>query len=393
MLRGRSLIYFGPGPWEGMWRNRHQLLSRFARHNQVLYVETPHYFQRLRQLVRKSGWPGLKQLAQKSGAQHIEAGLYVYRSPVTAPLMGRAVLETASQQLWVLALRATLQRLHFDNPILWLARPEWHWVLGKFSERLSIYHVVDEYTAYQDLTAGDVERIRQQEEQLLPQVDLVITVSSSLYDAKQRNNPHTYWVANAVDAEAFQHPPSPLPLEVVGLKPPRLIYAGLIGARLDLVLLVTLARRRPDWSLVLLGEVNATGAEQTLNELRSLANVHFLGLKPAQRVSAYLAVCEVCVLPYRQDDEAQHIDPLKLYEGLAAGKPIVMTPIPAAQAFHEVIRTASTVEEMEQQVLVALQETSPECVAQRRASVSKHTWEARVEQLSGLIAERLVATG
>jgi len=394
MLQGHDLIYFGPGKWQGLWRNRHQLLTRFARHNRVLYVEPATYLQTFREQWRTGhlGWRTLRQEFRRDWVEPVRPNLYIYHSPTSLPVSGRFPLDWVTWQLWLLALKLALRRLRFQRPVLWLSRPEMGRFLGKFGESLAIYHVVDEYTAYQTVTAEEADVLRRLESCLLQRVDLAIVVSPQLLEAKRAFNAQTYLVPNGVDPAAFEVV-APVPDDLQLIPAPRLIYSGLIGARLDLKLLYDLMRRRPDWSLVLLGEVNAAGAEAALAELQSLANVHVLGLRPVNAVPAYLAACEVCVLPYRQDREAQHIDPLKLYEGLAAGKPIVMTPIPAAHSFCEVVRTAANVEEMERQILAALCENSPQCEARRRSAVAGHTWEARVEQISTLIETKLGVHG
>jgi glycosyltransferase involved in cell wall biosynthesis len=170
---------------------------------------------------------------------------------------------------------------------------------------------------------------------------------------------------------------------------PRLVYAGLIGARLDLDLLTALAERRPDWSLVLIGEIDTRGVEDKLAYLQRLVNVYFLGLKPASAVPSYLLACQVCLLPYRRSEESHHIDPLKLYEGLASGKPIVSSPIPAAELYGDLVWLASDTYEFEVAVQQALVEQDDEIVARRRAAAAANTWETRVEEISALIQLRL----
>jgi glycosyltransferase involved in cell wall biosynthesis len=397
MLQGHHLIYFGPDRWHGLWRNRHQLMSRFAQHNRVLYVEPVTDLRTFRESWRKGSlrWHDLWRELRQGRLTEPQSNLYIYHSPTYLPVAGRYPLDRLTWQLWLTAFRATLSRLKFRQPLLWLSRPEMAHLIGRFDERLVIYHVVDEYAAYQSVTPIEAEELRSAERRLLKRADLVVVVSPQLLQVKRPHNLHTSLVANGVDAAVFV-PNLGVPDDLRAIPGPRLVYAGLIGARLNLTLLAQLATRRPDWSWVLIGQVNPTGTEGQLDELRRLPNVRFLGLKAHQDIPAYLAACDVCVLPYAHNQEAHYIDPLKLYEGLAAGKPIVATPIPAVLSFGDLIEVATDVSAFETAVTAALADSESEQAAQqaarRRSVAAANTWDARVEQLSMLIQQRLTAT-
>lgn len=386
MLTGHNLVYFGPGPWQGLWRNRHQLMTRFAHCNQVLYVEPPlHLRSAVRQLLaQRTAWQGFR----RPRITRIQDSLYLYHSPAFAPISGRFPLSTVTRAVRRAWLLRTLRRFGIRRPIIWLSRPEMADLIGQFDEQLVIYHVVDEYTAYRGVTPESARLLRLQEEKLMVRANLVIVVSPKLLEAKQPYNPHTYLVPNGVDIEAFAPPRTgkrSSPADLAPIREPRLVYAGLIGIRLDLDLLIALATRHPDWALVLIGEVDSRDCESELAQLQLLPNVHFLGLKPASVVPDYLLASQVCLLPYRLSLESYHIDPLKLYEGLASGRPIVSTSIPAAAPYRDLIRVAADGDRFETAIQDALAERDDGCAARRTAAVAAHTWEARAEQISLLI--------
>lgn len=390
MLAGYDLVYFGPGPWSGLWRNRHYLMSRFARQNRVLYVEPPPYLRPVvRQLLQdRKPW----RMLRRPFLSQVQDGLYVYHSPVFAPISGRWPLSAMTRLIRRALLLRTMRRLGMERPIIWLSRPEMGSLIGQFRERLTIYHVVDEYTAYQGVTEELASRLRRQEEELIARADLVIVVSQMLWESKRQRNPHTYLVPNGVDFEAFQHAmtgENPPPEDLIAIKEPRLVYAGLIGFRLDLPLLIAVARRRPEWSFVLIGQVDGRGCEDELKKLQGLPNVHFLGIRPASMVPSCLLACQVCLLPYRRSEESRHIDPIKLYEGMASGRPVVSTPIPAVLPYSDLIWIASDDRAFEAAIEGALGEQDGEKARNRRSVAAANTWEKRVEQISALIQARL----
>lgn len=393
MLTGHNLVYFAPGPWQGLWRNRHRLMSEFAQHNRVLYVEPPPY---LRPVVRRLANLETWREMLEPRLSRVQDKLYVYHSPVFAPISGRFPLKAILSALRMALLRRVMRDLEISHPILWLSQPTMGDLVGQFGAPLTIYHVVDEYTAYEGVTEELAAQIRQQEAQVMARADLVIVVSQTLLEAKRSHNLHTHLVPNGVDIEAFNRivaERAAPPADLAAIREPRLIYAGLIGSRLDLEMLIALAQRRPEWALVLIGQVDDRGCQDELAYLMSLPNVHFLGLKAAFAVPRYLLACEVCLLPYRRSQESHHIDPLKLYEGLAAGKPVVSTPIPSVLPYGDLVQLASDPNEFENAVQAALGERDKTMAAKRRAVAAANTWEARAQQISMLIESHLERVG
>ena len=175
------------------------------------------------------------------------------------PISGRAPLRDLLEFTNRHMLRGVMKSLGMRAPLIWFSRPSVANHVGQFGEKLVIYHVVDEYTAYDGMSEGARQRLQDQERRLLKQADLVIVVSDSLLRAKRPFNKQTYLVPNGVDYRAYtcaldsnQAPPA----DIAALPKPLIGYSGLIAARLDLVLLRDLAEAHPEWSLALMGAVD-----------------------------------------------------------------------------------------------------------------------------------------
>lgn len=168
-------------------------------------------------------------------------------------------------------------------------------------------------------------------------------------------------------------------------------YVGAINDKVDMVLLVQLARSCTEASLLLVGPVGVTDPLQrsALEELCALSNVHLLGAKPVEDVPRYVAACDVCLLPYRLNVWTRSIDSLKLYEYLACGKPVVSTDVPAARRFPQVVQVGITVPEFVALVRAAWSQDHPALQDERRRIAVQNTWEQRVSALSLAIEERL----
>jgi hypothetical protein len=101
-----------------------------------------------------------------------------------------------------------------------------------------------------------------------------------------------------------------------------------------------IALARPQWQLVFAGSEWDAGCAHELAALKALPNVHFLGLLPVEHVPQFIVSCDVCLIPYRVNDETRAISSLKLYEYLAAGRPVVSARVPAAEEHAAVVRMA-----------------------------------------------------
>jgi glycosyltransferase involved in cell wall biosynthesis len=289
-----------------------------------------------------------------------------------------------------------MARLGLRHPITWVFHPKDTELVGTLGERLVVYHMVDQYAAFRFLSPEQRQRIQEGERQFLPRADLVIATSQALLAEKAPLNPRIVWVPNGVDFAAFERVRQanmPPPQDVAQLSRPIVGYVGHISIRLDLPLLAEIARQRPDWSLVLVGSVWEKKCEREMAALCALPNVHFLGAKAPTEVPRYVYAFDACLIPYCQGKEADHINPIKLYEYLAAGKPVVSVDIPALDGFRHVIRTAGSPDTFVAALEAALHETDPALVEERRRLAAENSWEHRVEAIGAAVAQVLGTRG
>ena len=387
MLLGETIICFAPDPWAGLWRNRHQIMTRLAKRNTVIYVEPRLY---LSEAVRKArrGELGVAG-ASAPRLRHAQDGLYLYKDPVYAPYAGRLSGGKITALIRRASLRRALASLGASAPLLWLLRP-WHAdQLGQYGEKTVVYHVTDEYSGYPSIT--DKARFRLDEEALMRRADLVIVTSPALLAAKAPCNPNTHLVRNAVDYEGFQaalrsggeHE------AFAGVAHPRIGYVGALNEKIDFVLIERAARARPDWQFVLVGALDLMRDPDEANGLKALPNVRWTGRVPVGEVPAVIAGMDVCLLPYKINPWTANIDSLKLYEYLACGKPVVATDVPAAREFAGLVRIVSDAAGVGREIEAALSEDLEACAPQRRAAAAANTWDDRVAQIEGLLAAAL----
>jgi glycosyltransferase involved in cell wall biosynthesis len=124
-----------------------------------------------------------------------------------------------------------------------------------------------------------------------------------------------------------------------------------------------------------------------IERLRSLPQVLFLGQRDVSSIPSYLRAFDVCLVPYRIGSQSKAIDPLKLYEYLAFGKPIVAVDIPSVRRYAHVLKIGRTHEEFVRFLGEAAREKDPGLADERRAIARENTWEARAEQISAAVEE------
>jgi len=384
------MVYLGPEPWEGLWRNRHHLMSRFARDRPVVYVEPPLYLKKLRRQVVTGTAP--KGDWCRARMAHVQDNLYVCRTGALCPVSGRKLISRVSWWNWRQAVNLLLARQGIRNYILWVSRPTWYPAIDLLDSRMLIYHVVDEYSAYTTVTEETRRDIVQTEEKILEKADLVIVVSKALLESKSKKTQNACLVANGVDINAYKrlNMCKTIPQSLVSIPQPRIGYSGLVARRLDLELLLELAKKRPSYSIVLLGAVNDLGCESIIKAMRDQANVHFLGMKAADDVPAYIKAFDVCIIPYAKNERAVYADPLKLYEYAAAGKEIICTDFVAARKAGRFCRIAASAEEFINQIDEVLGRPTPDNIAREaRQWAGMNSWGEKTLQVETLITEHL----
>src|SRR5262245_60717868 len=176
------------------------------------------------------------------------------------------------------------------------------------------------------------------EEALLLKVQLTIVTHDKLLPRRAAICARTICIPNAADIDNFKRAASndvPVPPDIAKIARPRFGFVGHIHYWIDLKLIRFLAQRRPDWSFVLIGPTHPMAGAQ---ELKGVPNVHFIGQKPRGEIPAYMKAMDCCLNPYIPGELAEHVSPLKLYEYLAAGKPVVSSEMPEAYKFRPHVR-------------------------------------------------------
>jgi glycosyltransferase involved in cell wall biosynthesis len=299
-------------------------------------------------------------------------------------------------RLHIRAVRRIMRQLGMHRPILYIWHPFFADVIGHLDERAIVYHCYDEYAAF---SVSDRARVAADELRVLHAADVVLAVSDGLCRLKSPANANTHLVHNAADYDHFasaRDPATPVAPELRGLPAPVIgCVTRVVPEYFDADLLRRVFARRPDWSFVVVGPEYGGGEQATrsLRALKELPNVHLLGRREFTALPSYLKAFDACLIPYVLSENKQLADPLKLYEYLAAGKPVISKPLPLSDDVRGVVASADGPDEWIEAIDRALRTDSTALVAQRQAIARRNTWDARVERISQLIAATAGASG
>ncbi|HYC62370.1 MAG TPA: glycosyltransferase [Thermoanaerobaculia bacterium] len=261
---------------------------------------------------------------------------------------------------------AMIVQLPFWWPLARRAREQFGWPV--------IYDCMDLHSGFSTVRRAMVA----QEEELLANADVVVVSSALLERRALQHRESAVMVRNACDYDHFAR------VTKADNARPVIGYYGAISDWFDSALVADLAARRPDWDFVLIGSTyNAA-----ISRLVKLPNVSLPGEEPYEWLPEQLSRFDIAIIPFKRTPLTEATNPVKVYEMLAAGLPVVAAPIPEVAALAPLVRVASTAEEFEQQIIAALADDDDTREA-RRAFAREQTWQHRFAILANATADAM----
>jgi glycosyltransferase involved in cell wall biosynthesis len=387
-----SIICLSPQEWAtSLPTNRQQIMRRAAEQGHpVLFVETGEWLGA--HLWRLLWQPNRRSLLRRLvSVETVEPGVAVRKALNVLPWGQRYRASDSVNGLINRRVVARAARSLRPPRVVWLYDPRATWAIGHAGDTFSVYDCVDDYP---EQAAGERNR------RLLAAADrraaltsrIVFTTTTPLFDRHASTNPRTYLVRNVGDFAHF----SPAAdygrasQELRDLPRPVLGFAGnFLPGKVDLELLDELVRSLGTGSLLLAGPASDPAVARRLEEAALDPRVTWLGPVPYERLPSVVAAFDVGLIPYLENDYTRSCFPLKLFEYLAAGKPVVASGLPELEGMEPDVVVASGAASFKQAVAQAATAAGAADVARRQAIAAANTWEGRTSRLLALISEEL----
>jgi glycosyltransferase involved in cell wall biosynthesis len=382
----RDVVLFSTADWDHpFWTNKQRVACELAQAGfRVLYVDS------LGLRRPTAGGRDLARIARRlrsaaTSPRQVAENLWVC-SPLVLPWHSRAGVRALNDRLLGGLLRRIINRLGFSNPLLWTYNPLVSPLLAKLPRSLVVYHCVDDLTAAPHMPASAIETA---EAELAQTADLIFTTSPRLQQRMSaRRRQGTHFLPNVADYEHFSlaRTGSHVPADLARIPPPRIGFIGALSSyKVDFGLIAAVARARPDWHWVLIGQVGEGQPDTSIETLR-LPNVHLLGPRPYAQLPDYLRGFDVAAIPSVASDYTASMFPLKFFEYLAAGRPVVGANVPALNDYAGACRLVSGSAEFISAVERILAGDVPDawhCEELAR----QFTWRWRTQQMLTLLQE------
>lgn len=289
-----------------------------------------------------------------------------------------------------LLTKRKLKNLDLKNPVLWIYTPDAVDYTRWLDNSLIIYDCVDEYSAqpwYQENFNGIIEN----ELELLSKASLVFTSAEGLFEKKRKYNRRTFLLENVAEFEHFNQ------VKVNDLTVPKELLkinngpiVGFIGAidqyKLDIEAILKLSDENPEWNIVLIGPHGEAEKASPIDKLKRKKNVHLLGAKRYEDLPLYISGFDVCIIPYVKNDYTKGCFPLKFFEYLASGKPVVTLGLPALEKYSDYNVYTSDFSEFVQKIKYYLNNNDTSDEIERRIQLAKaNTWGSKVTKMEEII--------
>ena len=371
----RGIVAFAED-WGGLPSSTQHIVERLARDRDVVWVNSigmrrPRLDARdLKRLVAKASALARRRGSRSSSSAATPKRLSIVR-PAAVSWPGSRLASVVNRLALGRQVRAAMASRGMRKPIFWTSLPTAVPLVGALEEGPIVYYCGDDFGALAGVDHGPVLVM---ERELVARADLILAASEPL--AARFPPDRTVLAPHGVDFDRFAAP-APRAVDLPSGGPIAGFY-GSIAEWVDVGLIANCARAMPDWTFILIGQV-----QTDVSRLRTLPNVRLLGPRPHEALPGYAQHWDVSLLPFRDTPQIRACNPLKLREYLAVGGPIAAIDFPALGPYRAHVEVAKDADGFAGAIRRAAADTTSR--ERRRASVAQESWDARAKSIGNLL--------
>lgn len=385
----QDVVLLSTADWDNpFWTNKQHVAVELGRRgHRVLYIDSlglrrpSASSQDLKRILRR-----LKK-AMRSPVE-VTSGVWVW-SPVVVPLQRFAIVRALNRLLLDVGLRFWRWRLALKPDVFWTYNPMTTRLISTGQFRSLVYHCVDDVKAQPGMP---VEQIAQAENELLAAADICFVTAEHMLASRKAINHNTHYLPNVADFVHFSRARDaglPLPADLAEIRHPIVGFVGAIsGYKVDFPLVRKMAEQHPEWSIVMIGKVGEGDPWTDISLLESVPNIHLVGPRSYDSLPACLKAFDVAMLPCVLNEYTRSMFPMKFFEYLAAGRPVVSTNLDALRQYRSVAYLADGHDDFIRGVERALGGEVPP-LGDRLSIAQEQTYERRTARMLAMINDAL----
>jgi glycosyltransferase involved in cell wall biosynthesis len=396
-LHGKHIFILGTARFDAeVETTSFTIAKHLAKNNFVYYIDYPFTTRDCIRLKNATSYKKRKPFFHSSSNGIIESGITNLNIIITPPVFSINFLPEGkifrkalkiNERIIVNRIKKVIKEKRVSE-LIYINSFNFHFpqIANALNTLATIYHCVDPMIIPYDMKHGIIS-----EEILVRNSDLVICTSKQLYREKKLQNNNTEFIPNAADIRHSSlalnnnltvHP------KIAELRKPVIGYFGNIERRIDFALVKEVASMNKEKSFVFVGPISQEFVPQGFFEA---ANIHYIERQPYAEMPSVLKGFDVALLPFKKDEVSNTIFPLKLFEYLGAGKPVVATDFnPDLYEFTgKCVSYCSNAEEFSLAIEDCLLNENKQRIQERLAVAKENTWEKRVEKISELLENLL----
>jgi teichuronic acid biosynthesis glycosyltransferase TuaH len=374
--RNELAVIIAGTSWDGMWMPERHMALQLARRLPVLWVDPAISY--LTPLRTPAAAGALREPRLRLVAPNISR-----LSPLTVPGVTRPILREIAIHQAQRVVRRAVERAGARVRCTIVAGLDD--MLDVVDTEQRVFYGTDDFVAGAQLMGTDERWLRAREQRQLQRADTVVAISPVLAEKWSVARPDVAVIGNGCDVDHYADVDDIPSAADVRLPTPIAGFVGHMSERIDLAMLEAVAQTGV--SLLLVGPRQRTFEIAKLDALLARPNVQWVGSRPFSELPSYLAAIDVGLTPYRQSDFNKASFPLKTLEYLAAGRPAVVSDLPAHRAIGSAhVRIAATPQQFAQHTGALLRSPRRAMeVVERRAVAALHSWEVRADEICELL--------
>lgn len=290
-------------------------------------------------------------------------------------------------------LRRVERILNLKNIVFWSYNPMFINFIGKLNEKLFVFDTVDNWAEHPNyLKMIKKKKLLANYKVIAEKADVIFTVSEAMVDFFKElgRTKDIHWIPNGVDYDHFNDPEKiKQENKLSDFTKPIIGYLGTIEERVDIDLIVKIAKKHTDKEVALCGPIWPAIKDELESKIKGISNIHTFGRINFNDAPSYLNKFNVAIIPHKLNKFVESMNPMKMYDYLACGKPVVATKGAGIDMFKDHIYIVKSEDEFISNIDKALLEDSPEKRKARREAVRKHSWRERTDKMTEIVYKKL----